>query len=162
MIDTDRFKYLADRRDWPQLYAMLDDACSKATSRDDVRSEAHWRVAALERQQRYSEALDLLRSNANIYNSQSYVQHQSARLLLRLGHEKEALDALSKAPFDSEMKSFYGLAIDAKFLYVYLLAKHGDRSAEMRLPEIPDDYQYVTKNGEFIAKSDIVAVLKGS
>ncbi len=161
MIDTESFKDLANRKDWASLTAMLDDARRTAVSRDDVRSELHWRVAALERQQRYGEALDFLRSNANIYNSQSYVQHQSARLLLLLGRDKEALNELSKAPFDTEMTSHYGLAIDAKFFYFYLLAKNGDTSVEARLSEIPDDYQYVTKNGQFITKPDITAMLKG-
>ena len=160
MIDTESFRDLAARKDWASLYAMLDDARGTAVSRDDVRSELHWRVAALEQQQRYGEALDPLRSNANIYDSQSYVQHQSARLLLRLGRDKEALSELSKAPFDAEMTSHYSLAVDAKFFYFYLLAKNGDASVETRLPEIPDDYQYITKNGQFITKPDILALLK--
>ncbi len=161
MIDAENFKDLADRKDWASLYAMLDDARGTAASRDDVRSELHWRVAAFERQQRYGEALDLLRSNASIYDSQSYVQHQSARLLLRLDRDKEALSELSKAPFDAEITSHHSLALDAKFFYFYLLAKNGDASVKARLPEIPDDYQYITKSGQFITKPDIAALLKG-
>ncbi len=160
MIDTEKFRDLANGKDWTSLYAMLDDARSTAVSRDDVRSEVHWRIAALERQQRYGEALDLLRSNTAIYNSQSYVRHQSARLLLQLGRDKDALDELSKAPFEAEMTSYYGLAMDAKFCYFYLLAKHSDPLLKARLSEIPEDYQYITKNGEFITKPDIAALLK--
>ena len=160
MIDTEKLRDFANRKDWTSLYAMLDDARGAAVSRDDVRSEVHWRIAALEGQQRFSEALDLLRRNATIYNSQSYVQHQSARLLLQLGRDQDALDELSKAPFEAEMMSHYGLAIDAKFFYVYLLARHGDPSAKAIIPSISDDYQYITKNGEFITKPDIVALMK--
>ena len=160
MIDTDRFKDLADREDWTSLYAMLDEARGMAASREDVRSEIHWRVAALERQQRHGEVLDLLRSNANIYDFLCYVQHKSCRLLLRLGRDQEALHELSKAPFKMEMTSFYGLAIDATFFYLYLLAKQGDPSVNERLSEIPDDYQHITMDREFLGKPDIVALLK--
>ena len=160
MIDTDRFKDLANRGDWTSLYAMLDEARGTAVFREDVRSEVHWRIAALERQQRHGEALNLLRGNAAIYDCRCYVQHKSARLLLRLGRDQEALHELSKAPFEAEMTPFYGLAIDAKFFYLYLLAKQGDPAVKKRLSDIPDDYRHVTMDRDFLTKPDIMALLK--
>ena len=160
MIDTERFKDLAARGDWTSLYAMLDEARGTAASREDVRSEVHWRLAPRERQQRHGDAFDLLRSKADIYDCRCYVQHKSARLLLCLGRDPEALHELSKAPFEAEMTSFYGLAIDAKFFYLYLLAKRCDPSVKERLSEIPDDYQHITMDREFLTKPDIMALLE--
>jgi hypothetical protein len=57
------------------------------------------------------------------------------------------------------MEDFYGLAIDAKFFYFYILAKNGDKSIANRLPEIPDDYRHITKDGKFLTKTDIAAIL---
>ena len=58
------------------------------------------------------------------------------------------------------MTSFYGLAIDAKFFYLYLLAKRCDPSVKERLSEIPDDYQHITMDREFLTKPDIMALLE--
>lgn len=162
MIDFEKFKVLVQHEDWESVYAMLDEARDNAASTDDVRDEIHWRSFALEGQRRYEEAIDLLRKNADVFNSQSSVQHELACLLLKLGRDQEALDELSKAPFEAEMKSFYGLAIDAKFFYLYLLAKTGDQSVRGRLSEIPDDYRHITMDGKFLTKPDIVAALAGA
>ena len=162
MIDSKKFEDFARSEEWEALYAMLDDARDNAATADDIGSELHWRIAALKRQERYQDALDLLREKARAYNSQSLAQHQFARVLLKLGRDQEAVDELSKAPFEAEMTSFYGLATDAKFLYLYLLAKQGDPSVRERLNEIPDDYEYVTTDVEFLTKADIVALLERS
>ncbi len=66
---------------------------------------------------------------------------------------------MKQAPFEEEMEDFYGLAIDAKFLYFYLLARSGDRSIKDRLSEIPDDYRHITMDGKFLTKPDILALL---
>lgn len=161
MIDFDKFNELARREDWHALHAMLDDARARAITADDVRREVYWRVAALRQQGHYQEAFDLLREKEHTSNSKCRMHHGLARLLLKLGRDQEAIDELSKAPFEAEMTSFYGLATDAKFLYLYLLAKQGDSSVRGRLNEIPGDYEYVTTDVEFLTKADIVALLKG-
>lgn len=160
MIDADKFKSLADRGDWISLYAMLDDAHDSATSREDVASAVHWRIAALERQRRNSEALQFLKENAGAYSTRSLVQHKIARLLVSLGREQEALEELSNAPFDAEMESFYALAMDAKFFYVYLLARNDAPSIHDRLSEIPDDYQYLNRDGTILTKADIASIAR--
>ncbi len=83
-----------------------------------------------------------------------------ARILNKLGRDREALDELRSAPIEEEMEEYYGLAIDAKFFYLYLLAKSGDLSVRDRLAEIPDDYRHITMGGKFLTKADIVSFLK--
>lgn len=159
MIDFYQFRRLADSKDWASVHAMLDEARDRAITDDDIRSEAHWRVVALTREQRYDDALDLLSKNAHLFNSQSLVHHKAACILDKLGRNEEALEELKKAPIEEEMESYYGLAIDAKFFYFYLLAKSGDPSVKERLSEIPDDYRHITMGGTFLTKTDIVSLL---
>ena len=151
---------LMRRKEWASVYAMLDDARKRAINADDLKSETYWRVAALGREGRYQEAIQLLRDNASRFNSQSSVHHELASFLVKLGHEQDALEELKKAPIEEEMGEFYGLAIDAKFFLLYLLAKNGDRSVRDRLNEIPDDYRHITMGGKFLTKNDIAALLK--
>jgi tetratricopeptide (TPR) repeat protein len=159
MADITQLQQLMKSEDWATVYTMLDEARSRAVTREDFSREVYWRVVALNRQLRYKEALELLRENANLFNSQSLVQHELACILIKLGRDLEALDELSKAPIEEEMDSFYGLAIDAKFFYFYLLAKSGDTSVKNRLDEIPDDYRHITMDGKFLTKPDIAALL---
>lgn len=159
MINFDRFKALARAGNWASIYAMLDEARDNATSHDDIMDEAYWRAVALTKQQRYEEALEFLHRNTILFNCQSLVQHRIAEILVTLGRLQEALEELRRAPVEEEMDSFYGLAIDAKFFYFYLLAKGGDTSIKNRLNEIPDDYRHITKDGKFLTKPDIVALL---
>jgi tetratricopeptide (TPR) repeat protein len=146
--------------DWASVYALLDRIRGRASTQDDMRMETYWRVTALGKQGRYDEAIALQRRNANLFNSQCLVHHNLARFLLKLGRDDEALEELKKAPIEEEMEDFYGLAIDAKFSYFYLLAKRGDQSVKDRLSEIPDDYRHITMGGRFLTKPDIVALLK--
>lgn len=161
MIDTDRFEELVKQQNWTSLYAMLDEARSKAVSREDVRSEVHWRIAALKRQKRYEEALSLLRNNASVYDSQSLVRHRSSQLLVQLGREREALEEISKAPFEAELTSHYGLALDAKFYCFLLKARAGDASIASRLSEFPQNFEYVEPTGRFLTVKDILGELTG-
>ena len=158
MIDFDRYATLSNREDWEAVHALLDDARAKAATADDRSREIYLRVAALKRQHRYGEALDLLRSGGHLYNSQSLAQHDTAHVLLKLGCEQDALNVLSKAPYETEMTSFPLLAMDAKFFHLLLLAKGGDSSVKARLGEIPDDYLHVTMDGDLVRKSDIIAL----
>jgi tetratricopeptide (TPR) repeat protein len=159
MINFDQFQTRVRSGNWISVYEMLDEARNGAITNDDIMDEAFWRVVALTRQQRYEEALDFLRKNAKLFNSQSLVQHKIACILIRLGRDQDALNELSKAPVEEEMQRFYALAIDAKFFYYYLLAKNGDPSVKRRLDEIPDDYRHITAGGKFLTKPDIVALL---
>lgn len=160
VTDIIQLQALIRSKDWTSAHAMLDDARNRAFTSEDIRREAYWRVAALEGEQRYEEALELLRKNANLFNSQSLVHLDLARYLDKVGRSQEALDELKKAPIEEEMKDYYGLAIDAKFFYFYLLAKSGDTSVKERLAEIPDDYRHIAMGGQFLTKADIVALLK--
>lgn len=144
--------------DWNSVYSLLDRAKSQAVTREDFSREAYWRAVAFERQGRFEEALDLLRRNASLFNCQCLVQKMLASILVKLGHYRQALEELSKAPIEEEMQAFYGSAIDAKFLYFYLLAKCGDRFIQDRLAEIPDDYRHFA-GGKFLTKPDIVALM---
>lgn len=162
MINIDRFNELARSEDWDGLTALLDDARKNASTPDDVRREIHWRCVALERQGRYQEALELVRDKAQLFNSQCGVKQRQAALLLKLGRNQEALTTLESAPFEAEMPTFYGLALDAKFSYFYLLAQQGDPSVRARLAEIPDDYRHMTMDIEFLTKADILALLPGT
>jgi len=159
MIDIDRLQGLMRKDDWSSVYTMLDAARQQAVTDDEIKREVYWRMVALENQHRYEEAIAFLQSNSRHFNSQCLVHQNLACFLLKLGRNKDALDELSKAPFEEEMEDFYGLAIDAKFFYFYLLAKSGDKSVSNRLPEIPDDYRHITMDGKFLTKSDIVALL---
>ena len=159
MIDFDRYAALSNREDWDAVHTLLDDARAKAVTAADRSSETYLHVAALKRQQRYGEALDLLRSEGHFYNSQSLAQHDTAHVLHKLGREQDALDVLSKAPYETEMTSFPLLAMDAKFFHLFLLAKAGDSSVKARLGEFPDDYLHVTMDGNLVRKSDIIAQL---
>lgn len=162
MRDTDiwQLQTLMRSKDWVSVYAMLDEARDRAVNQDDVQREAYWRLIALEGEERFEEAIEFLRRNANLFNSQSLVHLNSARYLDKLGQTKKALDELKKAPMEEEMEAYYGLAIDAKFFYFYLLAKSGDMSVKDRLSEIPDDYRHITMGGKFLTKADIAALLK--
>jgi tetratricopeptide (TPR) repeat protein len=160
MIDIDRLQGLMRKDDWSSVYTMLDAARQQAVTDDEIKREVYWRMVALENQRHYEEAIDFLQSNSRHFNSQCLVHQNLASFLLKLGRNKDALDELSKAPFEEEMEDFYGSAIDAKFLYFYLLAKSGDRSIKDRLSEIPDDYRHITMDGKFLTKPDIVAVLE--
>lgn len=159
MADVTQLQAFMKNGDWTAAYALLDDARNGAVTSEDRRREVYWRATAFELQRRYDEALDLLRKNANLFNSQSLVQLELARILVKLGRDQEALDELGIAPIEEEMEKFYGLAIDAKFFYFYLLAKSGDRSVQDRLSEIPDDYRHIAIGGKFLTKPDIVAEL---
>ena len=159
MINSDTLRDFAQSQNWAAVYHMLDHARDNAVLDEDIRSEVGWRIFALKQQQRYDEALDLLLEKAHVFNCRSYAQHQFARLFVLLHRDREAVDALSAAPFDDEMSAFYGLAIDAKFFYFYLLAKSGDPSVKRRLSEIPDDYEYIMADGKLVSKRDIVALL---
>lgn len=158
--DVLRLQVLMRSKDWASVYSMLDDARSRAVTRDDMKQEVYWRATALENEQRYAEALNLLQTNTGLANSMSLWSHQIACLLVKLDRDKDAVDELSKAPIEEEMKDHYGLAIDAKFFYLYLLAKNGDPSVRDRLVEIPDDYRYITMEGQFLTKADIIALLR--
>ena len=160
MIDFNKFQRLVRSEDWASVYAVLDDARNNAVNDDEIKDETYWRAVALRRELRYDEALELLRNNANLFNSQSLVHHELACILIELGRDREALDELKKAPIEEEMENYYGLAIDAKFFYFYLLAKSGDPSVKDRLAEIPDDYRHITMGGTFLTKADIASFLK--
>lgn len=151
---------LMRNKDWDAVYAMLDDARDKAVTTEDIGSEVYWRVNALAGEQRYDEALQLLQKKASLFNCQCLVHKQRAQMLMKLGRDQEALDELRKAPIDAEMEDYYGLAIDTKFFYLYLLAKRGDASVKGRLAEIPDDYRHITMDGKFLTKADIASFLK--
>ncbi len=160
IADIMQLQALMRSKDWDAVYAILDDASSRAVTQEDMRREVYWRAAALEHEQRYGEALDLLKKNANLFNCQCLVHLQLACILIKLGHDQEALAELKNAPIEAEMEDYYGLAIDAKFLYLYLLAKSGDPSIKDRLAEIPDDYRHITSGGKFLTKADITSFLK--
>jgi thioredoxin-like negative regulator of GroEL len=160
MPEIMQLQTLMQGNDWASVYAMLDAARNQAVTREDLGSEVYWRSTALTKEQRYDEAIELLRNNANLFNSQSLVHHELACILIELGCEREALDELKKAPIEEEMEDYYGLAIDAKFFYFYLLAKSGDTSVKARFAEIPDDYRHIAMGGKFLTKADIMAFLK--
>jgi hypothetical protein len=160
ITDIMQLQALMRSRDWVSVYAILDDARTRAITTEDIVREIHWRATALKGEQRYSEALDLLRKNAGLFNSQSLVRHEMARILVKIGRDQDAIDELKRTPIEEEMEDFYGLAIDAKFFYLYLLAKGGDPSVKDRLSEIPDDYRYIAIGGTFLTKPDIISLLK--
>ena len=72
--------------------------------------------------------------------------------LLTLGHDQAAVDELGGEPFEAEMSWFYGLAIDAKSFYLYLLAKQGDPSVRIAWAKFPMHYRHITMDGTFLAK----------
>lgn len=148
------------KQDWNSAHALLDEVRDNATTKDEMKDEVYWRARALGRAHRYDEALELLRNSASLFNSQCLVHQQRARMLLKLGRDREALDELREAPIEEEMADHYGLAIDAKFFYLYLLAKSGDPSVRVRLSEIPDDYRHITMDGKLLTKADIAAFLR--
>ena len=160
VADIMQLQTLMRSRDWTSVYVMLDDARNRAVSDDDVKDEIYWRVTAFGREQRYEEALELLKKNAARFNCQCLVHLDLAYILLKLGRDQEALEDLGRAPIEEEMEEYYGLAIDAKFLYFYLLAKSGDPLVKDRLAEIPDDYRHITMDGKFLTKADIASFLK--
>ena len=159
MLDHDRLRAFFHDKNWAAAHAALDEARNRAFTADDVKDEAYWHVVTLMREQRYEEAMDLLRERAELFNRQCLVQRKIASILNKLGRNQEALAELSKAPVEEEMEAFYALALDAKFLYFYLLAKSGDRSIRKRLDEIPDDYRHFTIDGKFLTKPDIASLL---
>lgn len=160
VADIMQLQTLMRSRDWTSVYVMLDDARNRAVSDHDVKDEIYWRVTAFGREQRYEEALELLKKNAARFNCQCLVHLDLAYILLKLGRDQEALEDLGRAPIEEEMEEYYGLAIDAKFLYFYLLAKAGNPSVRDRLAEIPDDYRHITVDGKFLTKADIASFLK--
>jgi hypothetical protein len=87
--------------------------------------------------------------NGTLFNCQCLPHKIIAEVLDKMGDYKGALRELSAAPIEQEMSGFYGLAIDTKFIYFYLLAKSGDTSIKSRLDEIPDDYRHITMGGNF-------------
>jgi thioredoxin-like negative regulator of GroEL len=145
--------------DWSAVYALLDRVQSQATTREDKARETYWRSTALIDQGRYLEAIDLLRKDGELFNCQCLPRKIIAEVLDKTGDDQGALQELRAAPIEQDMKDHYGLAIDTKFLYFYLLAKTGDRSVLNRLSEIPDDYRHITMGGKFQTKADIVALL---
>jgi hypothetical protein len=157
--DIARLQTLMGDDDWPAVYAILDHVQSQATTHEDEARETYWRSMALIGQSRYEDAIDLLRKGAGLFNSQCLPRKIIAEILDKMGDDQSALKELSGAPIDQEMERFYGLAIDAKFFYFYLLAKTGDRSILDRLSEIPDDYRHITMGGKFLTKADIVSLL---
>jgi thioredoxin-like negative regulator of GroEL len=158
--DIDQLQRLMAGGDWAAVYAMLDRVQSQATTREDKARETYWRATAFIEQGRYPAAVELLRDNVALFNSQCLPHKMIAEVLSKIGDDKGALDELSTAPIEQELKKFYGIAIDAKFLYFYLLAKTGDRSVLNRLSEIPDDYRHIAMGGKFLTKADIAALLK--
>ncbi len=157
--DITRLQKLMEGEDWPAVYAILDRVQSQATTREDKARETYWRAMALIGQNQYQEAVDLLRKGGKLFNSQCLPYKIIAEVLDKIGDDQGALRELSDAPIDQEMERFYGLAIDAKFFYFYLLAKTGDRSVLNRLSEIPDDYRHIAMGGKFLTKADIVSLL---
>lgn len=159
MLDLGRLRGYFRDKNWAAAHAALDEARNRAVCEDDLKNEAFWHVVTLTREERYEEALELLRQKAPLLGSQSLVQRRIAAILHKLGRDQDALVELGKAPIEEEMQEFYGLALDAKFLYFYLLAKSGDQSVRERLSEIPDDYRHFTLDSEFLTKPDIAALL---
>ncbi|MDR3407064.1 MAG: hypothetical protein P4L68_01035 [Methylovirgula sp.] len=157
--DIRKIQKLMREKAWSPVYALLDDARDQAITREDKARETYWRSIALKNQGRYQEAIDLLRKDGTLFNSQCLPLKIIAEVLERMGDDQGALRELSMAPIEQEMEDFYGLAIDTKFLYFYLLAKIGDRSVLNRLSEIPDDYRHITMGGKFLTKADVVALL---
>ena len=149
-------------RDWGTVYAMLDSLRDRATNQEDIANEVYWRAIALQRQERYDDALAFLRENASLFNCQCLLHQMIARSLDKLGRSEDALAEMKSAPIDQDMNDFYGLAMDAKFFYFYLLAKSGDQSVLNKLSEIPDDYRHITMAGKFLTKADIISLLNRS
>ncbi len=150
---------LVREKAWASVYSLLDSARDHAVTQEDKASEIYWRTMALIKQGRYQEAIDLLRKDGALFNSQCLPLKIIAEILDKIGDDQGALRELSGAPIEQEMEDFYGLAIDTKFLYFYLLAKTGDRSVRNKLSEIPDDYRHITMSGKFLTKEDLVALL---
>lgn len=161
-INVDTLQDLLRHEDWTSAFSMLDQARRTAVTSDDCKREIFWRSVVLARQNHTEQAVELLRKNAHLFNSQSHVKHEIARLLVSQGRHQEALKELNSAPIDCELDQFYALAIDAKFFYYYLLAKAGDPTIRDRLCEIPDDYRYICHDGTILAKPDIIVLQNGA
>lgn len=159
MIDRKKYLALSKQEDWTAVHALLDGERENAVTPEDISQETYFRVDALKRQGRYSEALQILGEKGHLYNSQSLAQHDQARVLLKLGLVQEALNVMNGAAYEVEMASNPILAMDAKFFHVTLLAASGDPSARDRLNEIPDDYLHVTADGDLVTKSDVMSSL---
>lgn len=145
---------------WSSIYSILDDARDRAVTREDKAREAYWRSTAFIKQGQYQKAIELLRDDCGLFYCQCLPHKMIAEILDKTGDDHDALRELSTAPIEQEMEEFYGIAIDTKFLYFYLLAKSGDRSILSRLSELPNDYRHVTMDGKFLTSADIVALLK--
>src|SRR5579862_9173577 len=115
--EIEKLRILVRSKDWSAVHDLLDDAQRRAATREDKCDEVYWRAVALEDEQRYGDAISLLRKNRDLFYSQTLAHHKIARCLIKLGRDQEALDELSQAPIEAEMQSHYGLAIDAKFFY---------------------------------------------
>ena len=160
MFDFHRYQALSKQEDWAAVHALLDEARENAVTPDEISSEVAFRVSTLEKQGHNAEALDLLREKGHLFTSQSHATQATARVLLKLGRERDALSVMSGSPYEEEMISCPIRAMDAKFFHAVLLAKAGDPSARECLEGIPDDYIQVTVDGDdLITKSEVVTLL---
>ena len=156
--DIRKIQKLMREKAWPSVYSLLDAAREHASTKEEKASETYWRSTALIKQGRYQEAIELLHDDGELFHCQCLAHKIIAEVLDKIGDDRGALQELSDAPIEQEMEDFYGIAIDTKFLYFYLLAKTGDRSVLNRLSEIPDDYRHITMGGKFLTKADIAAL----
>ena len=63
IINVDELEALVRYEDWEAAHAMLDEARDSAATAEDLKRAVYWRSVALETQERYEDALDLLRTN---------------------------------------------------------------------------------------------------
>lgn len=160
MMELQRYWALLAEQNWAAVYALLDEMRANAATPDEMASEVAFRVSTLEKQGRNHDALDLLRDRGHLFLSQSHATQTTARVLMKLGRERDALQVMSGSPYEAEMSSCPMRAMDAKFFHAVLLAKLGDPSAKQCLEGIPDDYIQVTVDGDdLITKSDVVALI---
>ena len=157
--DIRKIQKLMREKAWSSVYSLLDEARDHAVTREDKAREAYWRSIAFIKQGQYQKAIELLRDDSALFYCQCLPHKIIAEVLDKAGDDQGALRELSAAPIEQEMEEFYGIAIDTKFLYFYLLAKAGDRSVVNKLSEIPNDYRHITMDGKFLTKANIISLL---
>ena len=158
-LDTEQFWRFLQAENAHEAHHLL-DAASPGSSSEERFTIAHLRSAALRREGRFAEAIDILRSSRSDFPCQTVSHDGVARLLEHMGRRNEAISELRSAPFESEKDNFPLLVADARFLLLYLLSRAGQSTNDPRIEEFDDDYETMVPsarhvNAEFVSKRDL-------
>lgn len=140
-INESKFFRLLRERNFRDAHALLDMEQADPDA-ECQHTLAHFRLAALNREGLFAEALDHIDRNLSNFFCKTTAFDEKARILFYLGRLNDAKETIDDAPFDLEIDQFPGLVQDARLLQCYIHWKLGGDISDL-LGILPADFKSV-------------------